>query len=92
MPALRVQSALGDTLGSAREECLLPFAPRAVRRIRGAGYLKDAQIRDCTEIVEIARLTVAWIVQRRSRDLRRSAAGTATAGSSSPIRRPVPAT
>ena len=51
MPALRVRSALGDTLGSTgRGNALVtgitPFADLG-SRIRGVGYLKDASIRDC---------------------------------------------
>jgi len=51
MPALRVRSALGDTLGSTgRGNALVtgitPFADLG-GRIRGVGYLKDATIRDC---------------------------------------------
>jgi len=54
MPALRVRSALGDTLGSSAVgnailPGIVPFAD-AGSRIRGVGYLKDARIRDCTEI------------------------------------------
>ena len=54
-PALRVRTALGDTLGSSAVgnailPGVVPFAD-AGSRIRGVGYLKDAPIRDCTEIL-----------------------------------------
>ena len=54
MPALRVQSTLGDTLGSsalgnAILPGIVPFAD-AGSRIRGVGYLKNARLRDCAEI------------------------------------------
>jgi hypothetical protein len=55
MPALRVQSQLGDTLGSsalgnAILPGIVPFAD-AGSRIRSVGYLKNALIRECTEIL-----------------------------------------
>jgi glucose/arabinose dehydrogenase len=54
MPALRVAMASGDTLGStAPGNAFTPgmhlFAD-AGSRIRGVGYLKNATIRDCTQI------------------------------------------
>ena len=54
MPALRVRIALGDTLGSsavgnAIVPGIVPFAD-AGSRIRGVGYIKDARIRDCTDV------------------------------------------
>ncbi len=53
MPVMRRATAIGDTLGSTTPgNALLPgitaFAD-AGSRIRGAGYLKDAAIRECAE-------------------------------------------
>jgi len=54
MPALRVASALGDTLGSSAVgnailPGIVPFAD-AGSRIVGVGFIKGARIRDCTDV------------------------------------------
>jgi glucose/arabinose dehydrogenase len=54
MPALRSRIAIGDTLGSTTPGNALltgvtAFAD-AGSRIRGVGFLKDALLRDCTEV------------------------------------------
>jgi len=54
MPALRARTALGDTLGSTSPGNALltgvtPFADPG-SRIRGVGYLKNAILRDCSDV------------------------------------------